>query len=60
MRKKFSKSILKTKKPAARRQPVIHFDAEEFKPTPESLKVYEELDKIAKEIEKCRKRNLSA
>lgn len=38
-------------------QTAIHFDANRFKPTPESIKIYDELNKISEEIEKCRKRN---
>lgn len=36
---------------------VIDFDTEKFKPTIESIKVFEELNAISEEIEKCRERN---
>ena len=45
--------------PAFKRQGVIDFDTDKFKPSPESLEVYEELNAISEEIEKCRERNLS-
>jgi hypothetical protein len=37
---------------------VIDFDTKEFEPTPESLKIYAELNAISEEIDQCRKRNL--
>lgn len=40
-------------------QGVINFDTEEFKPTKESLKIYDELNAISEEIDRCRQRNLS-
>jgi hypothetical protein len=57
MRKRFLKS---KKKPVVKRQGVIHFDTEQYKPSPESLEIYDELTAIAKEIEECRQRNLQS
>ena len=45
--------------PEFKRQGVIDFDTEKFKPTHESVKIYEELNAISEEIEKCRARNSS-
>ena len=53
MRKNYSNS----KVPEFKRQGVIDFDTEKFKETPESLKIYQELNAISEEIEDCRKRN---
>lgn len=36
----------------------INFDTSEFEPTSESLKIYDELNAISKEIDQCRERNL--
>ena len=41
------------------RQGVINFDTSEFEPTSESLKIYNELNAISEEIDKCRARNLA-
>ena len=53
MRKKYSDSAV----PAFKRQFLIDFDTEKFRVNPESVKVFEELNAISEEIEKCRKRN---
>ena len=53
MRKNYSDSTV----PAFERQNLIDFDAEKFTPSPESIKIYEELNAISEEIEQCRKRN---
>lgn len=37
---------------------VINFDTTEFEPSPESLKIYNELNAISEEIDQCRARNL--
>ena len=50
-------SKLQTTVPEFKRQGVIDFDTEKFKPTRESVKIYEELNAISEEIEKCRARN---
>lgn len=42
-----------------KRQNTIDFDTEKFKPTKESIKIFEELNAISEEIEKCRERNSS-
>ena len=55
MRKKFSSS----KKPIVNRQGVINFDTSQFVPNEESIKIYEELNAIAVEIDECRRRNLT-
>ena len=55
MRKKFSSS----KRPIVNRQGVIDFDTSQFIPNEESIKIYEELNAIALEIEECRRRNLT-
>ena len=54
MRNNFSNSRV----PAFRRSGTIDFDTEKFKPTPESVKIYEELNAISEEIENCRRRNV--
>ena len=55
MRKNYSNSTASILK-----QPnLIDFDTEKFTPSPESIKIYEELNAIAEEIETCRKRNIS-
>ncbi|MBR3323975.1 hypothetical protein IKG24_00325 [Candidatus Saccharibacteria bacterium] len=53
MRKNFSNSTV----PAFRRSSTIDFDTEKFVPSLESVKIYEELNAISEEIEKCRERN---
>ena len=44
--------------PEFKRQGVIDFDTDEFIPTKESIKIYEELNAISEEIDQCRARNL--
>lgn len=43
--------------PEFHRQTLIDFDTDKFIPTAETIKVYEELNAISEEIEKCRMRN---
>ena len=44
--------------PKFERQNTLGFDTEQFKPSPESIEIYKELNAISEEIEKCRERNL--
>ena len=53
MPKHYSDSIV----PEFHRQTLIDFDTDKFIPTEESIKIYEELNAISEEIEKCRTRN---
>ena len=55
MQKNFSNSEI----PEFKRQSLIDFDTEKFKPTPKSLEIYNELTAISEEIDRCRERNLS-
>lgn len=43
--------------PAFKRQNFANFDGEIYRPNPESVKIYEELNSISEEIERCRKKN---
>ena len=43
--------------PAFKRQGIIDFDTSKFEPSLESIEIYEELNAIAEEIERCRERN---
>ena len=51
------KNFLSSKVPAFKRSGTIDFDTEKFKPTSDSVKIYEELNAISEEIEDCRRRN---
>lgn len=53
MPKNYSNSAV----PAFKRSGTIDFDTDKFEPNAESVKVFEELNAISEEIEKCRKRN---
>lgn len=57
-RPKTQKNSLISSVPEFKRQGVINFDTSEFETTKESLKIYDELNAISKEIDKCRARNL--
>ena len=57
-RPKTQKNSLISSVPEFKRQGVIKFDTSEFETTKESLKIYDELNAISKEIDKCRARNL--
>lgn len=52
------KNSLNSAVPKFERKSAISFDTEQFKPNPESIKIYEELNAISEEIEQCRKRNI--
>ena len=51
------KNYLDSMVPEFKRQTLIDFDADKFVPSPETLKIYEELSSISEEIERCRERN---
>lgn len=57
MQRNSSNSAITTAVPEFKRQGVIDFDTDKFKPTLESVKIYEELNAISEEIERCRARN---
>ena len=54
MPKNYSDSMV----PEFHRQTLIDFDADKFIPSPETVKIYEELNAISEEIERCRTRNM--
>lgn len=54
MRRNYSISSM----PTNNSQGVINFDTDEFIPSKESLKIYDELNAISEEINQCRARNL--
>lgn len=53
MPKNYSDSMV----PEFHRQTLIDFDADKFVPTRESLAIFNELNAISEEIERCRTRN---
>lgn len=53
MQRNYSDSIV----PEFHRQTLIDFDTDKFIPNPETVEIYEELNAISEEIEKCRMRN---
>lgn len=54
MPKSYSDSMV----PEFHRQTLIDFDTDKFVPTPESVEIFEELNAISEEIERCRTRNI--
>ena len=51
------KNYLDLSVPGFKRSGMIDFDTDKFATTPQSVEIYEELNAISEEIERCRLRN---